>query len=111
MRAKKKKKFILPVIKIIPLAPFFFILLSMPLSLSLNHSHLISDSEAHLSQFTLSTLVIKLQSLNSLSQLPPKLDVTDPLAIPSRRSASNPNHHLPQAHATDRSACSWILGT
>ena len=33
MRAKKKK-FILPVIKIIPLAPFFFILLSMPLSLS-----------------------------------------------------------------------------
>ena len=55
-------------IKIIPLAHFFFHSF-IHASLSLIHSHLISDSEAHLSQFTLSTPVIKLRSLNSLPQL------------------------------------------
>ena len=78
---------------------FFFIILSMPLSLI--HSHLISESEAHLSQFTLSTPVIKLWSLNSLSQLPPNLDVIDPPAVPSHRSASDPHRHPPQTHAID----------
>ena len=73
-------------------------------SLSLIHSHLISDFEAHFSQFTLST---------SVSQLPPKLDVTDPLAVPVAHlsqthnadrlrltlpSASNPRCWLPQTH-------------
>ena len=71
----------------------------MPLSLI--HSHLISESEAYLSQFTLSTPVIKLWSLNSLSQHPPNLDVIDPPAVPSHRSASDPHRHPPQTHAID----------
>ena len=89
-------------IKIIPLAHFFFHSLSVLLSLI--HSHLIFNSEAHFSQFTLSTPVIKLQSLNSLSQLrslnslsqlPPKLDVTNPPAVPSRQPASDQHRHPP----------------
>ena len=96
-------------IKIIPLAPFFFFLHSfIRAPLSLIHSHLISDSEAHLSQFTLSTPMIKLWSLNSLSQLPSKLDVTNPPVVPSHRSTSDPRCHSPQTHVTDQSACLWL---
>ena len=77
-------------IKIIPLAYFFFILLSMPLSLSLIHSHLISS------------LTLKLISLNSLSQLPSKLDVTNPPTVPTT--------HLSQTHAVDRLRLMPLIG-
>ena len=83
MRAKKKNYFILLVIKIIPLAHFFFHSFICA-SLSLIHSYLNSLSQ--------------LRSLNSLSQLPPKLDITNPPAVPSRRSALDPCRRSPQTH-------------
>ena len=96
-------------IKIIPLAPFFFILLSHRASLSLSHSLSSHLSQAHsLNSGLSSSLIHRRQPNSSLTSPPPKLDVTDPPTVTSCRSASNPRRHPPQTHTANRSACSWL---
>ena len=106
-------------IKIIPLAPFFFFFSffyhTMPLSFSFT---LISSLK-----LTLSTPVSQAHSLNSglssslihhcrpdssSTSPPPKLNVIDPPTVPSHRLASNPCRHPPQTRVADRSVCSWL---
>ena len=93
-KKKKKKKFLL-VIKIIPFAHFFFSFFYPYLSFSFT---LISSLTLKL--ISLNSLS-QLRSLNSLSQLPPKLDVIDPPAVPGCRSALDPCRHPPQTHVAN----------
>ena len=106
-------------IKIIPLAPFFFffILLSYCASLSLSvclSVCLSLISEAHLSQAHslnsgLSSSLIHHRQPDSSSTSPPsKLNVIDPPTVPSHRLASDPCRHPPQTHVANRSVCSWL---
>ena len=67
----------------------------MPLSQSLlSEAHLLSKlSQAHSLNVTLSSSLFHRRRPDSSSTSPPpKLDVTDPPAIPSRQSTSNPCH-------------------
>ena len=95
----KKKKLFLAWIKIKSVGSFFTFFYSHRASLSVCHSHLKLSSLKTL----LSSLSQTITSLfhrhwpDSSSTLPPsKLDVTNPLVVPSCQSTSDPRHHQPQ---------------